>query len=398
MGDAAAASAAKKHPWADDPLGCLIAPHDSADFFAHLYERKPLIVSRNDPDRYADLLSIEAIDALIAGGDLRDGQIDLANAADQIRKEAYIQGGIVDRGMIARQYQGGATIILQQLHQSNPTLAAFCRAVEHVFSAHTQTNIYLTPPTSQGFRTHYDNHDVFVLQVSGEKSWRLYDTPIEAPYRGEGFEPKAHEVGEVKHEFLLKAGDCAYVPRGLMHDAATSGDAPSLHITVGLIVRTWADLMLEAVSEVALKEPAFRRALPAGYARPDFDRAGAEAQFHALLEMLPKSAKLDAAFDLMIDGFVRSRLPDLAGAVRDGARPIAAEDRFRARRFTPWRLAEEGEKLILVAPGGEVEFTGAEEPALRRALSSVPFTLADLHGADAELIRKLHAFGLIERL
>ncbi len=56
-------------------------------------------------------------------------------------------------------------------------------------------------------------------------------------------------------EFVLKAGECAYVPRGLMHDASTHGDEPSLHITLGLIVKTWADLMLEAVSEVALRHP-----------------------------------------------------------------------------------------------------------------------------------------------
>jgi ribosomal protein L16 Arg81 hydroxylase len=39
-----------------------------------------------------------------------------------------------------------------------------------------QTNIYLTPASNQGFRTHYDNHDVMVVQVEGEKLWRFYNS------------------------------------------------------------------------------------------------------------------------------------------------------------------------------------------------------------------------------
>ena len=46
-----------------------------------------------------------------------------------------------------------------------------------------------------------------------------------------------------------------------MHDAISVGEKASLHITVGLIVKKWADLMLEALSEVAIKNPKFRRSL-----------------------------------------------------------------------------------------------------------------------------------------
>ncbi|MBL8549383.1 MAG: hypothetical protein JNJ73_05315 [Hyphomonadaceae bacterium] len=384
-------------PWAEDPLGYLIAPFDQGEFFARIYEREHLIAPHNDADRYASLISLEAIDRLIAGVDLREGQLDLANAARPVQKNAYVSGdGLIDRGVIARQFQTGSTIILQQMHQHDPTLARFCRALEHRFSCHVQTNIYATPPNAQGFRTHYDNHDVFVLQISGEKAWRLYDMPIEAPYRGEGFDPDEKKVGELRHEFVLKAGDCAYVPRGLMHDAIASGEHPSLHITVGLIVRTWADLMLEAVSEVALKHPAFRRALPIGHTTREFDRAQARGYFRDLVATLSAEAAPDAALDLMIDGFIRSRIPDTSGAIAEAARPIGAEDMFRVRPFTPWRLAEDGDKLVLIAPGGDVDFKPDERAAVERALAGAAFKLADI-GGEEDLVRKLHAFGLITR-
>jgi bifunctional lysine-specific demethylase and histidyl-hydroxylase NO66 len=180
-------------------------------------------VHHDQPDRFASLLSIASIDRLIAGTDLKEGQIDLADASRNLTRDDYLDGNrYADRGAIVNHYRKGATIILQQLHALDPVLSRFCAAMEHVFSCHVQTNIYLTPASNQGFRTHYDNHDVMVVQVEGEKLWRFYNS-FAIPYRGEGFNSQRHEIGEVTHEFLLKAGDVAYVPRGLMHDARTSG-------------------------------------------------------------------------------------------------------------------------------------------------------------------------------
>lgn len=37
------------------------------------------------------------------------------------------------------------------------------------------TNPYLTPPGSQGFAPHYDEIEVFLLQLEGSKIWILYE-------------------------------------------------------------------------------------------------------------------------------------------------------------------------------------------------------------------------------
>lgn len=390
----------RAQPWGDDPLGYLIAPNGAEDFFDRIYEREPLVVTREDRERFSPLLSIESIDELLAGVDLREGSVDVTDATREIPRDVYVSSeGYVDRGVIAHQHRQGATIIVQQLHAWDPTLADFCRALESVFSCHVQTNIYVTPPNAQGFKTHYDNHDVFVLQIAGEKRWRLYDRPVDTPFRGEQFQSGRHKPGAVSHEFVLKAGDVAYVPRGLMHDADTSGDETSLHITTGLIVRTWADLMLEAVSEVALNDPAFRTALPPGYAGRGFDRTKAQEHFRKLARSIGEKAQMDASFDLSVDNFIRSRAPNTRGAITDVSRPIGDGDRFRARKFVPWRLAEDGDKLVLIAAGGDVDFDHEDRATLERVLEGEAFGLGDLGRDDAEdVVRRLQAFGLVERV
>ena len=389
--------------WITDPVGFLVGPHGADDFFENYYEKKPLRVHREEPSRYSDLLSIKRIDKILASVDLPVGSVDMARTDPPIHRNDYtFDTGFADRGAIVRHFQQGATIIMPHLHQQDATLGAFCRALETVFCCHLQTNIYLTPPENQGFNIHYDDHDVFVIQISGEKLWRFYETPIENPFRGEGFRSGEHEVGEPTDEFLLKAGECIYVPRGLMHDAQTSGDDPSLHITVGLIVKTWADLMLEAVSEVALRTPGFRHSLPPGFARDDYDKTEAKAHFKSLTEAFAKEADFEEAFELFVENFIRSRSPNTHGGVESSTMVPQEGDRFIRRQNTPARLRHNDEKALIIAPGGEVPFEVGAVKGLEAALSGKEFGLAAFAALEpdraSDVIKKLIAFGLAEKV
>ena len=81
--------------------------------------------------------------------------------------------------------RSGATIVLQALHHTWLPLARFCRELEAELGAGVQANSYYTPRRSQGFAVHHDTHDVFVLQVAGEKHWRVYDPLLELPLKNQ---------------------------------------------------------------------------------------------------------------------------------------------------------------------------------------------------------------------
>lgn len=391
--------------WEEDALGFLIAPVEHEAFLDAYYERQALINIRGEPDRYADLLTLDALDHFIASADLREGMIDLTNRRSRISRDSYVDArGKVSSVAVAEHYMRGATIILPHLHDSMSNLSEFCRSLEEVFSCHVQTNIYLTPEagadggSNQGFPPHYDNHDVFVMQISGAKAWRFYGAPVEIPYRGEAFESGEHQPGEVTESFTLGAGDCVYIPRGLMHDAENVGGEPSLHITVGLITKTWADLMLEAVSELALSEPDFRRSLPAGFSAREFDREVARRHFERLTRLIADKASMDSAFDLLADNFIRGRRPNVSGVVA-AAQTLGEQDRFRRRRFLPWNVADDEGKLVLIGPGGDLEFKAEDGDALDVALSGRDFSAAELPcEAPAELVKTLWGAGYLERL
>lgn len=371
-----------------DPVAFLLGTDQAERFFSAHYEREPVIGTTGDPDRFRLVVNVSDIDRLVTSTDLKEGDLILADARrGGIEPSVYLDDqSFVDRGVVASQYRAGATIILNQAQRSIPGLGALCEGLEHVFSSHVQTNLYLTPPDSQGFPSHFDNHDVFVMQVEGRKRWRLYNTPIDTPYRGEGFDSQEHERGEITHDFVLSPGDCVYIPRGLMHDAETAGNEASLHVAIGLITRTWADLMLEAVSEVALREPAFRQSLPAGYGRDDFDRTAVRATMAELATILARELRADPAMDLLADTFVKTRPARNRQRILDGLRGIDSATCYRRAPFVAWRLRAVADDVLLVLPGGELHYAVAVLPALRRALDGSPFTLGDLPGEGIEML------------
>ena len=160
-------------------------------------------------------------------------------------------------------------MIFRQLHRRVPALARLCASLGAVLGSRIQTNIYLTPPDAQGFKPHWDTHDVFVLQVTGRKRWSVYDTKVTLPLKGQEFDPDRHKPGPLTEQFELGPGSVVYLPRGLMHSARSTGE-PSLHITLGLTAFTWADFLVESVAATALEDASLRQNLPIGFASPSF--------------------------------------------------------------------------------------------------------------------------------
>jgi hypothetical protein len=364
----------------------LIDPVAPQAFFAEYFERKPLLIEGGHPAKFTPLLSIAAIDRYLAGTSPYHPDVFLVDAARDLKPEDYTLADGSGRIDLPRAYQlfnSGATISIGQLQERLPELAELCRSVERTFSSHFQTNIYLSPRNAQGFKTHYDSHDVLVLQVAGSKHWTLYGSGNgpELPLRGQGFKPGEHVPGPVTQEFTVKAGDVFYCPRGLFH-AARATDEVSLHITLGVMGKTWADVMIEAMSEACLAAPAFRTHLPHGFANPGFDSRRAEATFRSLIETFASSARLGPILERFAEGFVTSRRPDFAGCLEelDSPPPLTLESRVVARPHLIYLLREENETLTILFGPSQITLPAFSRPPVEAALSGKPLRVADLPG------------------
>jgi hypothetical protein len=221
-----------------------------------------------DPAHHASLLSVADLDAFLATDAARSPRVSMADSRRQgsaaVPTGEYLQDdGKVDLPGLFAAFDAGATLVVSQFHEMHAPLMRFCRGLEQVFLHAVQANIYLTPPGAQGFRAHYDTHDVLVLQVVGEKRWRIWPgQPFPRPTRRTPWPGNIAPEGEPEL-VTLRAGDTLYVPRGVMHDAAAQeGAAPSLHVTVGLLEPSFAAVLRMAVDLLEETEPALREAFP----------------------------------------------------------------------------------------------------------------------------------------
>jgi hypothetical protein len=177
------------------------------------------------PAHHAALLSVAELDAFLATDAARSPRVSMADSRRQgsaaVAPHEYLRDdGRVDLPGLFAAFDAGATLVVSQFHELHPKLMRFCRGLEQVFLHGVQANAYLTPPGAQGFRAHYDTHDVLVLQVVGEKRWRLWPgQPVPRPTRRTPWPGNIEPEGEAAG-ITLRAGDSLYVPRGIMHDAA----------------------------------------------------------------------------------------------------------------------------------------------------------------------------------
>lgn len=197
--------------------------------------------------------------------------------------------------------------------------------LQEFFHCMIGTNVYLTPPNSQGFAPHYDDIEAFVLQLEGAKHWKVYAprTPQEQLPRVSSKNFTQDEIGEPIIDVKLEPGDMMYFPRGFIHQAETVEGKHSLHITVSMYQKTsYADL-LEALVPAALQsainsDVRFREGLPfnihqvMGLAFSENDspeRTEVRAKVKSLFERIFDHASVDDAVDQMGKKYQVDALP-----------------------------------------------------------------------------------------
>jgi ribosomal protein L16 Arg81 hydroxylase len=256
-------------------LARLIDPIPQQEFEEEYLDRKPLYISRSDDAYYADLLTFDDLDRLLTlSGPAFDNIRVVSGSAD-----TYFAGNDARRHEAAnrlesiyRNYRAGSTLVLNSVNERFEPLKHLEHALHSELNAGFEMNVYLTPGgQEQGFKPHYDTHDVFVLQVYGTKKWQLYGRPFPMPLPMPAQE--FHALGssldipaEPERELVMQPGDLLYLPRGTVH-AATSNDTATAHLTIGMHRPLWFPLIQDALFELAAKDARLRAALPAGFNR-----------------------------------------------------------------------------------------------------------------------------------
>lgn len=375
---------------------------ESDVFAADIWGTVPLLSRADDLGQdFSDLFSAEAADELLSARALRTPFVRMANEGTVLAASRFTAGGgfgaevgdQVSSEKVLREFADGSTIVLQGLHRTWEPLAAFTRALVADLGHPCQVNAYITPASSRGFDPHYDVHDVFVIQIAGEKHWTIHEPVHQDPLRDQPWTDHREAVAARATESpaidaTFRPGDVLYLPRGWIHSATALGGV-SIHLTIGVAAYTRHDVVAQVVARAA-DEAALRSSLPLGL---DFTDASAvtylvEETIAALVASLEGTAA-DEATGASVARHLAARLRD--DTRPEPVRPLATIDAIETLDVDSVVQLREGlaasavrsaESVDVRLPSKALHLPVAAGPAIDALLLGAPVRVGDLPGLD----------------
>ncbi len=369
---------------------------DTAAFLDGTWGTRAAVHPAVEPEGFRDLLTLDDVDRILTTTSLRTPSFRLVKAGEQIPESSYTRSGrtgskpvsgMADAARIAELFDDGATIVLQGLHRNWEPVAVFTRALELQLGHPCQVNAYITPPGAQGLALHADPHDVFVLQAFGRKHWEVHAAPGEQPR-----DPFEADLGP---------GDCIYMPTGTPHAATTSGSL-SGHLTVGVHVVRWSDVLADVWRSLAA-DPALDDAIPVGWTNDPAGFAELVRERFGRLGSALHDVDVNALTEARIRRFLSTRAQLLRGVLVQGRTLDAIGDDtvLTMRPGAVCDLRRDGDRLTVLLGDRRLDMPGWLEPAMRMVGSSDRFAVRDLTSSIADagsrlvLARRLVREGLL---
>jgi bifunctional lysine-specific demethylase and histidyl-hydroxylase NO66 len=385
-------------------LAWVLHPLTVESFLNELWGTTHYHVSRNCPGYFDGLLGDSAsVDELL--GLFRPDLSLLRLVREQDKKEPYLYrlaNGGFDVAAIGQDFADGYSIVLDSIHRYVRAIASLLHAIEVELNFATQVNAYFTPPQSQGFVAHYDDHDVLILQIRGSKIWHLYDGADVAPHEMVRQQPVATAALPRPTDVRLEAGDVLYLPRGRVHAAEATSEL-SVHLTVGLHAPTALVLVTRMLNSLSHSDDRVHTQLPPRYLNDPDVRASLGVLVHDIVETLERPSVIAEGLGSLEDDLVkRGQSPPVGQAISTA---VEIDGRTRVVKYQPLysRVTDTSDGVVLhfaqlVVRAG----TDHKDALLFASKSTEPFRICDLPGLSAtqqtELARTLIVNGFLVRL
>lgn len=340
-----------------------------------------------DPDLVSRILTPNRLLDIAMRRSLSRPQFRCFQKGDEVHPAVYYTDSVSPRGQsipmvnmrsLGRLLDEGATLILDQANVFDPTMEVACRALQWWSHERVQVNAYLTTNDAAGFPLHWDDHDVVIVQVAGEKEWEVRGTSRPAPMYRDA-DPNSTPTDEIVWSGVMRTGDVMHIPRGHWHQATRtgSGSGKSLHVTFGVTKRTGAS-WLAWLGDWCREQEIFRH---------DLDRrdpVGGQALLEAATRLIGERSPADylAAYEQATT--LPRHVPYL-----DILAPL---DTVVCTTHFPPQIHESGETVTVVVSGKRLTLAAKAVPALRMLLSGQPVSLeraAALVGADVAEVAEI---------
>ncbi|MFG3247593.1 JmjC domain-containing protein [Streptomyces sp. NPDC048187] len=343
--------------------------------------------SMDDPTLVSRIMTPNRLLDIAMRRSLNRPQFRCFQKGEEVHPAIYYTDSVSPRGQsismvnmrsLGRLLGEGATVITDQANVFDPTMEVACRALQWWSRERVQVNAYLTTNDASGFPLHWDDHDVVIVQLAGEKEWEVRATSRAVPMYRDA-DPNSTPSDEIIWSGLMRTGDVMHIPRGHWHQATRtgSGSGKSLHVTFGITKRTGAS-WLAWLADWCREHEIFRH---------DLDRrhgTGTDALTEAAAQLVSERPPTD-----FLDAYEQATALPRHVPFLDILGPL---DAVVCTAHFPPQIKERGETVDIVASGKRLTLAAKALPALRLLLSGRPVELeqaAAVAGAEVAEVAEI---------
>ena len=365
----------------------ITAPLEPKRFFEQHWAREGVHL-RQEGRTFDDRFGWDAVNTILNAGDIAFPKIKVSRRDHPVPTEQFTAeaGGqrLVDGRSVLNLLHEGASFGITGADSHWPPLRTVVDCFYDALLESVHTNVYCSPANTQGFQCHFDLHEVFVLQVAGEKHWRVFKPTTESPVSSWRADESPHATTDPYLDVVLRRGDVLYVPRGHWHYAIAQ-DSTSLHVTVGVTCRK-GTAFLDWLTGELLQQSTWRRNMPLLAEATPHGSLVMPADAAEWSESLRRSLAAKLAEPDLFERFCKDTLADVqpvhSVSVLDDPLPIETLrfERPPGRRhyFANGIGAGSNSSVTITVAGSDIEAEQADAVLLGKILDAEAFTLSDI--------------------
>ncbi|MBL8555351.1 MAG: hypothetical protein JNL41_13825 [Phenylobacterium sp.] len=301
-----------------------------------------------------------------------------ANALGPAPSLADVADAADFRERIAAFHALNYSVRFPDLRPLSPALDEIARALEVMLHAPVTVSAFWSV---SGMRApvHYDDHDLIVIQLEGNKRWHVARRASDLFNPWKGVDGNPPDLGD--HETVdVRPGDLVYLPRGTFHTVDSTEE--SLHVAIGFTPLTVREALVAALDHLSDLDRPLRATLPrrglAQVGPPTLAAAG------RLLEAVRNPAFLSAALQRR----AARTVGDLQPLPRPTATPVIGLDSELAHApGATSHLSAGADTLDFAFPGGHLYIHRGVQDAVLFVADTPCFRVRDLPGGLADEVK-----------
>jgi hypothetical protein len=234
---------------------------------------------------------------------------------------------------------------------------------------------------------HYDDHDLLVVQLRGEKRWYVATSPSELPNT---WISKPAELLKLEPyaTFDLRPGEMLYLPRGTLH--SVDSDTESLHLSIGFTPLTVREAVIAALDQLSDLDRTLRATM-GGCIPMQLKGAGMESfvpRVAGAIERLREAARTPGFLAAILQRRSTRLVATLSALPAPATAPVLELDtELLHGGMAMCHLSASPERIDLSYPGGHIYLHRGAEPSILYMVNTPRFRVRDIPGEIGDDVR-----------